>query len=71
MTCAQYRRLPADEKDPADYDFRRLASEKRYVRCPQCRHYIEHAGGCYHMVCRCGRSFNYLFNPSTTTAPQA
>lgn len=27
---------------------------------PQCRHLIEKASGCNHMVCRCGQQFCYL-----------
>jgi hypothetical protein len=72
MSCAQYQQLPADERDAIDYDFRRLASEKRYVRCPQCHHYIEHGGGCEHMRCRCGRPFTYnLYGPSGARVPWA
>jgi hypothetical protein len=71
MTCDEYQQLPEDEKSPEDYEFRILAHQKRYQRCPQCRRYIEHAGGCEHMVCRCGRSFSYNFNLYANTAPQA
>jgi E3 ubiquitin-protein ligase RNF144 len=59
LTCDEYTALPAEEKSFEDLQFLRLAQDRRYARCTTCRFYIEHAGGCSSMVCRCGKPFIY------------
>jgi hypothetical protein len=33
--------------------------EKKWKRCPSCRHVVERSHGCNHMKCRCGCHFCY------------
>lgn len=58
VTCDQYS-LSASERSVEDVQFLRLAQSEGYMRCTRCGFYIEHAGGCPHMMCRCGQSFVY------------
>ncbi|KAL9147680.1 hypothetical protein ABFS82_13G188400 [Erythranthe guttata] len=59
MTCQEYRNIPLEERDASDLTLHRLAQNKRWRRCQQCRSMIELAHGCYHMTCRCGHEFCY------------
>lgn len=51
LTCEEYQDLPAEERDAADITLHRLAANKRWRRCQQCRRMIELAQGCHHMRC--------------------
>lgn len=51
MTCEEYQNLPLEERDASDLTLHRLAQNKRWRRCQQCRRMIELAHGCYHMTC--------------------
>ncbi|XP_061366920.1 E3 ubiquitin-protein ligase RSL1-like [Gastrolobium bilobum] len=59
MSCEEYQNLPEDERDASDITLHRLAQNKRWKRCQQCRTMIELTQGCYHMTCRCGHEFCY------------
>ncbi|XP_047963589.1 E3 ubiquitin-protein ligase RSL1-like [Salvia hispanica] len=59
MTCDEYQRLPLEDRDASDLTLHRLARNKRWRRCVQCRTVIELAHGCYHMTCWCGHEFCY------------
>ncbi|KXZ48570.1 hypothetical protein GPECTOR_26g473 [Gonium pectorale] len=59
-TCAEYQRLPADERAPDTAALLRLAAERGWRRCPRCRVVIEKVGGCSHMTCRCKAAFTYF-----------
>ncbi|KAK5831192.1 putative E3 ubiquitin-protein ligase [Gossypium arboreum] len=59
MSCEMYQNLPLEERDAADITLHRLAQNKRWRRCQQCRRMIELAQGCYHMTCWCGHEFCY------------
>lgn len=59
MNCEEFQLLPPDERDAADITLHRLAHNKRWRRCQQCRRMIELAQGCYHMTCWCGHEFCY------------
>ncbi|KAI3455841.1 hypothetical protein Pfo_012504 [Paulownia fortunei] len=59
MTCEEYQNLPLEERDASDLTLHRLAQNKRWRRCQQCRRMIELAHGCYHMTCWCGHEFCY------------
>ncbi|KAH6690404.1 hypothetical protein F5X68DRAFT_259846 [Plectosphaerella plurivora] len=39
-----------------------LAEEQGWVRCAQCRAFVEHREACGHMTCRCGYQFCYVCN---------
>ncbi|XVE51692.1 hypothetical protein DITRI_Ditri02bG0062000 [Diplodiscus trichospermus] len=59
MSCEEYQNLPLEERDAADVTLHRLAQNKRWRRCQQCRRMIELTQGCYHMTCWCGHEFCY------------
>lgn len=59
MTCEDYQNLPLEERDAGDITLHRLAQNKRWRRCSQCRRMIELTHGCYHMTCWCGHQFCY------------
>jgi ribonuclease HI len=59
ISCEEYQSLPLEERDAADITLHRLAQNKRWRRCQQCRRMIELTQGCYHMTCWCGHEFCY------------
>lgn len=59
MSCEEYQSIPLEERDSSDVTLHRLAQNKRWRRCQQCRTMIELTQGCYHMTCRCGQEFCY------------
>ncbi|GMN60279.1 hypothetical protein TIFTF001_029373 [Ficus carica] len=59
LSCEEYQNLPLDERDASDITLYRLAQNKRWRRCQQCRRMIELTQGCYHMTCWCGHEFCY------------
>ncbi|CAN0913105.1 E3 ubiquitin-protein ligase RSL1 [Linum grandiflorum] len=59
MSCDEYQNLPLGERDSTDITLHRLARNKRWMRCQQCRSMIELTQGCYHMTCWCGHEFCY------------
>ncbi|OVA08011.1 zinc finger protein [Macleaya cordata] len=59
MSCEEYQNLPIEERDAGDLTLHRLAQNKKWRRCQQCRRMIELTQGCYHMTCWCGHEFCY------------
>ncbi|XAR56150.1 Ubiquitin--protein ligase [Bertholletia excelsa] len=59
LSCEEYQNLPIEERDASDITLHRLAENKRWKRCQQCRRMIELAHGCYHMTCWCRHEFCY------------
>ncbi|XP_015885216.3 E3 ubiquitin-protein ligase RSL1 [Ziziphus jujuba] len=59
MSCEEYQSLPLEERDASDITLHRLAQNKKWRRCQQCRRMIELTQGCYHMTCWCGHEFCY------------
>ncbi|WCJ28471.1 RING/U-box superfamily protein [Euphorbia peplus] len=59
MSCEEFQDIPLVERDAADITLHRLAQNKRWRRCQQCRRMIELTQGCYHMTCWCGHEFCY------------
>lgn len=51
MRCEDFQNLPEEERDASDITLHRLAQNKRWKRCQQCRRMIELTHGCYHMTC--------------------
>ena len=51
MSCEEFQNLPEEERDVSDITLHRLAQNKRWKRCQQCRRMIELTQGCYHMTC--------------------
>ncbi|RKP27017.1 hypothetical protein SYNPS1DRAFT_13311, partial [Syncephalis pseudoplumigaleata] len=54
IICVRCRKLPESERSPEDLQTLRLASAQRWIRCPDCRAFVERTMGCPHMHCRCG-----------------
>ncbi|KAI0119547.1 hypothetical protein F4814DRAFT_458774 [Daldinia grandis] len=44
---------------PIDDSLEALTRRKGWQKCSQCNRTIERAGGCKHMICRCGHQFCY------------
>eukprot|EP01018_Ginkgo_biloba_P029308 Gb_23736 [translate_table: standard] len=59
ISCEEYQSLPADERESEDVTLHRLAQNKRWRRCQECRRMIELTQGCFHMTCWCGHEFCY------------
>ncbi|XP_021890065.1 probable E3 ubiquitin-protein ligase ARI11, partial [Carica papaya] len=70
MSCEEYQNLPLEERDASDITLHRLAQNKRWKRCQQCRRMIELTQGCYHMTCRCGHEFCYSCGAEYREGPQ-
>jgi E3 ubiquitin-protein ligase RNF144 len=52
MSCREFQRLGKDERGEEDLMLRKLAKDKKWQRCPQCRMYVEKIDGCMFMQCR-------------------
>lgn len=52
MECGEFQKLNANERGREDMQFQKLAEEKEWKRCPQCKFYVEKTVGCVHMTCR-------------------
>lgn len=59
MSCEEYQGLPADERNSEDITLHRLAQNRQWRRCQECRRMIELTQGCFHMTCWCGHEFCY------------
>ncbi|XP_010536490.1 PREDICTED: uncharacterized protein LOC104811473 [Tarenaya hassleriana] len=71
MSCVEFQNLPVEERDAADITLHRLALNKRWRRCQQCRRMIELIQGCYHMTCWCGHEFCYSCGAEYRNGQQA
>ncbi|XAR50429.1 hypothetical protein NMG60_11004756 [Bertholletia excelsa] len=56
VTCEEFKR---NERGREDLIMEELAKSKRWMRCPNCKYYVEKTQGCLHMTCRCGTQFCY------------
>ncbi|XP_021761794.1 probable E3 ubiquitin-protein ligase RNF144A-A [Chenopodium quinoa] len=52
MDCEAFEKLEDNEKANEDVLFRNLAKDKRWVRCPSCKFYVERIDGCSELICR-------------------
>ncbi|KAB1214481.1 hypothetical protein CJ030_MR5G010371 [Morella rubra] len=52
VECEEFQRMNEDERGRSDLMVRELAKERRWMRCPHCKYYVERAEGCLHMTCR-------------------
>ncbi|XP_041001417.1 probable E3 ubiquitin-protein ligase RNF217 isoform X2 [Juglans microcarpa x Juglans regia] len=59
VECEEYQRLNEDERGRDDLMVRELARERRWMRCPSCKYYVEKTEGCLHITCRCAFQFCY------------
>lgn len=51
LSCAEYQKLPPDERDAEDAKVFQLAKNQNWKRCKKCKHFIELNTGCFHMTC--------------------
>ncbi|XP_050382005.1 E3 ubiquitin-protein ligase RSL1-like [Argentina anserina] len=59
VDCEEFQRLNDDERGREDLMVNQLAKEKKWMRCPRCKFYVEKTDGCLHIVCRCQFQFCY------------
>ncbi|MDI1486165.1 MAG: hypothetical protein OHK93_004356 [Ramalina farinacea] len=61
VTCsAKFHTSRECPKDPATLAFQKVAEEKGWQQCYNCKAMIEHNKGCNHMTCRCHAEFCIL-----------
>ncbi|KAJ3704745.1 hypothetical protein LUZ61_008450 [Rhynchospora tenuis] len=60
ISCEEFQGLGKHERAQEDLMLRKLAKDKKWQRCPQCRMYVEKIDGCMFMKCRCGYCFCYV-----------
>lgn len=54
ISCEEFERLGEDEREEEDIMVMKLAKDKSWRRCPNCRIHVEKTEGCLHMTCRSG-----------------
>ncbi|XP_058757866.1 uncharacterized protein LOC131631102 [Vicia villosa] len=59
IECIEFQKLNADDKSNEGVMLMRLAKDKKWKRCPNCRVYVARSAGCNHMTCRCLCRFCY------------
>ncbi|KAK1436938.1 hypothetical protein QVD17_02722 [Tagetes erecta] len=59
MNCVEYQSLKKGEKSPDDILFMDLAKNKKWMKCSECKVFVEKIDGCLHITCRCGHHFCY------------
>lgn len=62
LPAAASRRRQAEEHR-AEREFRRLAAQQQFRRCPRCSALIQKTGCCSNMRCRCGHRFRWQTAP--------
>ncbi|XP_051113748.1 E3 ubiquitin-protein ligase RSL1-like [Andrographis paniculata] len=55
----QIQRFNGDASCNDDVKLLNLARLKKWMRCPNCRFFVEKSGGCLSIKCRCGDTFCY------------
>ncbi|KAJ1700371.1 hypothetical protein LUZ63_000150 [Rhynchospora breviuscula] len=60
ISCKEFQGLGKHERAQEDLMLRKLAKDKKWQRCPQCKMYVEKIDGCMFMKCRCGYCFCYV-----------
>ncbi|KAL2934138.1 hypothetical protein RDABS01_017257 [Bienertia sinuspersici] len=52
VTCNEFQNLGENERANEDIMMMKLAKDKKWRRCPNCRIFVEKTEGCQHMKCR-------------------
>ena len=52
VTCQEFEKLGKDEREREDIMLMKLAKDKQWRRCSNCKFYVEKKEGCLHMTCR-------------------
>ncbi|XP_058001887.1 uncharacterized protein LOC110672679 isoform X2 [Hevea brasiliensis] len=61
IQCQEFQKLHEDEREKEDIMLMKLAENKHWRRCPNCRIYVERTQGC-----RCGAAFCYSCGTAKT-----
>nr|GMD25755.1 probable E3 ubiquitin-protein ligase RNF144A-B [Ipomoea batatas] len=59
IVCSEFQKLHENEREKEDILLLNIANQKQWMRCPNCRVYVERVSGCPFMMCRCKCSFCY------------
>ncbi|KAK3170410.1 hypothetical protein Dsin_000207 [Dipteronia sinensis] len=59
ISCAKVQKLNKNERELEDIMLKKLAQNKKWQRCPNCRYYVEKKDGCMYIYCRCRTAFCY------------
>lgn len=59
LECSEFQKLPPAERTLEDLQLLKLAEDRKWKRCGNCKGMIELLYGCSHMTCRCGYQFCY------------
>lgn len=64
IECREFQTLHKDEREREDIMLMQLAKNKKWIRCPQCKFFVEKSDGCLYMRCRfvCCFLISYLFD---------
>ncbi|KAF3453110.1 hypothetical protein FNV43_RR03544 [Rhamnella rubrinervis] len=54
VDCAEFQKLNEDEREREDIMLMKLAQNKLWKRCPNCKIYVEKSEGCLFMTCSLG-----------------
>ncbi|XP_038889081.1 probable E3 ubiquitin-protein ligase RNF144A-A [Benincasa hispida] len=57
MECREFEKVRKENTE--DMMTMKLADEKKWKKCPNCKVYVEKTVGCVHIICRCGTQFCY------------
>uniref|UniRef100_A0A803KQW1 RBR-type E3 ubiquitin transferase n=1 Tax=Chenopodium quinoa TaxID=63459 RepID=A0A803KQW1_CHEQI len=63
VSCEEFLELGKDEREKEDIMVMKLAKDKSWRRCPNCKIFVEKTEGCLHMTCR-------LNNVPSTSEPK-
>ncbi|KAL5786516.1 hypothetical protein ACOSQ2_008908 [Xanthoceras sorbifolium] len=59
IECKEFQKLKQNERESEDIMLMKLAKNKNWQRCPNCKYFVEKKSGCMYMKCRCGTAFCY------------
>ncbi|KAK0571628.1 hypothetical protein LWI29_019089 [Acer saccharum] len=52
IDCAEFQKLNKNEREREDIMLMKLAQNKKWQRCPNCKYSVEKKEGCMYMYCR-------------------
>ncbi|KAI3802791.1 hypothetical protein L1987_30934 [Smallanthus sonchifolius] len=60
MSCIEFQSLKIGERSPDEILLINLAKNKKWMKCSNCKLFVEKVEGCHHISCRCGHHFCYV-----------